>query len=156
MSYDSHGVYEKDWTPKWKTLWVYEIMQRKGGLRRFYFSNTRTLNRFRNLTREHSSEHIMPDSSSVVNLRESCFSKRVDLNDPYTHPCTSLKYYGCKDDYAFQRNQEYWKKCAENLEQKRLEGTTPPDYVNMTDWVKMSKKEKKEITNAYKLKRQGK
>ena len=32
MSYDSHGVYEKDWTPKWKTLWVYEIMQKKGGL----------------------------------------------------------------------------------------------------------------------------
>lgn len=154
MSYIDGSRYEKDWTPKWKTRWVYEIMQRKGGLRKFYFNTGKQLNKFRNLTREHSSEHIMPDSSSLFNLRESCYSQRVDLNDPYTIPCTTLKYYGCEDDYAFQRNQEYWKKCAENLKQKRLNGTTPPDYVNMTDWVKMSKKEKKEITDAYKLKRQ--
>ena len=156
MSYDSHGQYEKDWTPKYKTRWGYEIMQRRGGLRKFYFNTARQLNSFRNLTREHSSKYIMPDSSSLFKIRESCTSQRVDINDPYTIPCTTLKYYGCEDDYAFQRNQEYWKKCAENLEQKRLKGTTPPDYVNMTDWVKMSKKERKEITDAYKLKRQGK
>ena len=146
-------TYEKDWTPKYKTRWVYEIMQRKGGIRKFYFSNTRQLNKFRNLTREHSSEHIMPASSYLFGIREECYSQRVDINDPYTHPCTTLNYYGCEDDYAFHRNQEFWKKASENVERKRLDGIIPPDYINMTDWVKMSKKEKKEITNAYKLKR---
>ena len=155
MSYIDGSRYEKDWTPKYKTRWVYEIMQKRGGLRRFYFDTCKKLNSFRNLTRENSSDHIMPDSSNeLFGIREATYSQRVDLNDPYTHPCTTLKYYGCNKDEAFKKNQKYWKECADNLEQKRLNGTTPPDYVNMTDWVKMKTKEKKEITDAYKLKRQ--
>lgn len=147
-------MYDKHEPVKKEMRWVYEIMQKRGGIRKFYFKDIRKLNKFATLTREHSKDFIMPDMTDEIHgIRDSVYSTWVNVLSPYCPPINVLQYYGCNDDNIFFENEKYWNQVSENVEKKRLDGVIPPNYVNMTDWVKMSKKQKKEITDAYKLKR---
>jgi hypothetical protein len=147
MGYNKDNI---DWSPKYKTMWVYEIMSIHGQRLQFYFSTAKQLNKFRNLTREHSSKFIMPDKSNeLFGIRESTYSERVDVNAPYTKASTTLNYYGCKDDVNFHKTEKYWKEAKENVERKRMQGIIPPEGVNMTDWVKMTKSQKKKCTEQH-------
>ncbi len=139
-----------DWSPKYKTMWVYEIMSIHGQRLQFYFSTTQKLNKFRNLTREHSSKFIMPDKSNeLFGIREHTYSQRVDVNHPYAKIPTDIDYYGCKEDINFHKTEKYWKKAKENVERKRRAGEIAPEGVNVTDWVKMTKSQKKKCTEKH-------
>ena len=140
----------RDWKKNNKKAYVYEIMQRKGVIRKFYFLTAKKLNNFRNKTLEHSKKYIMPDSSNeLFGIREGIYTKYIDFNAPYAPVVTTLEYYGCKEDEAFFKNEEYWKKAKENVEIKRRSGELPPKGVNQTDWNKMSAKKKKQTTKEY-------
>jgi hypothetical protein len=147
MGYDKEFI---DWKPKYKTMWVYEIMSIHAQRLRFYFNTAKNLNKFRNLTRKHSSEFIMPDKSNeLFGIREHTYSERVDVNAPYTKMATTLDYYGCKDDINFHKTEKYRKEVKENVERKRMQGTLPPAGVSMTEWVKMTKSQKKKCTEQH-------
>ena len=150
MSSKNDYIDSISWTPKKKKWYQYEIKQKSGGLRSFYFPTAMKLNVFRNKTREHSSEYIMPDKTNVVSgLRETSFAVYIDIKYPYAPSLTDLEYYACEEDSVFWSSKKWWDQARDNVEKKRREGLLPPKGVNQTDWVKMSQNKKKKTTEEY-------